>query len=137
MPFPRFVAPISAPPPLGHHECRVDEAFFFIQHTSVAKLVSNIRQHPPQNLIAAPSLKPSMYRFVVGIALRQHMPLRTCVENPQDCFKNATCRNEFASGTTIGNVLLRKMHPDPFPLLVRESNHPTVIADRLRLAILR
>jgi hypothetical protein len=34
-------------------------------------------------------------------------------------------------------VFLRKMHPDPFPLLVRESNHPTVIADRLRLAILR
>jgi hypothetical protein len=46
----------------------------------IAKLVSNIRQQPPQNLIAAPSLKAPMYRFVVGIALRQHMPLRTCVE---------------------------------------------------------
>ena len=135
--FSAFRCSDLCPATLGHHERRIDEAFFFIQHTSVAKLVSNIRQHPPQNLIAAPSLKPSMYRFVVGIALRQHMPLRTCVENPQDCFKNATCRNEFASGTTIGNVLLRKMHPDPFPLLVRESNHPTVIADRLRLAILR
>ena len=52
------------------------------------------------------------------------MPLRTCVEKPQDCFKNATCRNRLASRTTVGNVLLRKMTPDPFPLLVRESNHP-------------
>jgi hypothetical protein len=34
-------------------------------------------------------------------------------------------------------VFLRKMIPDPFPLLVRESNHPTFIADRLRPAILR
>jgi carbamoyl-phosphate synthase large subunit len=32
------------------------------------------------------------------------MPLRTCVEKPQDCFKNATCRDRLASGTTIGNV---------------------------------
>ena len=86
---------------------------------------------------AAPSLKAPMYRFVVGIALRQHMPLRTCVEKPQDCFKNATCRDRLASGTTVGNVLLRKMTPDPFPLLVRESNHPIFIADRLRPAILR
>jgi hypothetical protein len=135
--FSAFCCPDLCPATLGHHERRVDEAFFFIQRTFVAKIVSNIRQHPPQNLIAALSLKTPMYRFVVGIALRQHMPLRTRVENPQDCFKNATCRDGFASGTTIGNVLLRKMHPDPFPLHVRESNHPTFIADRLRPAILR
>ena len=92
MPFPRFVAPISAPP---NHERRVDEAFFFIQRTSVAKLVSNIRQQP-QNLIAASSLKAPMYRFVVEIALWQHM----------FCFKNATCRDRLASGTTVGNVFL-------------------------------
>src|SRR5262245_22377495 len=104
MPFARFVAPISCPPPLAINQRRVDEAFFFIQRTSVEKLVSNIRQQPPQNLIAAPRLKPPMYRFVVGIALRQHMQLRTCVEKPQDCFKNATCRDRLASGTTIGNV---------------------------------
>jgi hypothetical protein len=29
------------------------------------------------------------------------------------------------------------MIPDPLPLLVRESNHPIFIADRLRPAILR
>src|SRR6476646_8244088 len=104
--FSAFRCPNLCPATLGHHERRVDEAFFFIQRTSVAKLVSNIRQQPPQNLIAAPSLKAPMYRFVVEIALRQHMPLRTCVEKPQDCFKNATCRDRLASGTTAGNVFL-------------------------------
>ena len=99
--LPAFRCPNLCLATLGHHERRVDEAFFFIQRTSLAKLVCNIRQQPPQKLIAATSLKPPMYRFVVGIALRQHMPLRTCVEKPQDCFKNATCRDRLASGTTI------------------------------------
>jgi hypothetical protein len=36
-------------PRLGHHERRVDEAFFFIKRGSVAKLVGNIRQHATQN----------------------------------------------------------------------------------------
>src|SRR5262245_53219092 len=72
--FSTFRCPNLCPATLGHPEGRVDEAFFFIQRTSVAKLVSNIRQQPPQNFIAAPSLTAPMYRFVVGIALRQHMP---------------------------------------------------------------
>jgi hypothetical protein len=66
------------------NECRIDEAFFFIESTSVAKLVGNIRQHPPQDLIAAPSLEAPMYGFIVRKALWQHVPLRTRVENPQD-----------------------------------------------------
>ena len=40
-------------------------------------------------------------------------------------------------GVDIGNVLLRKMTPDPVPLLIRELNHPIFIADRFRSAILR
>jgi hypothetical protein len=43
MPFPRFVGPISDPPPLGHNERRIDEAFFFVQRAFVAKLVGNVR----------------------------------------------------------------------------------------------
>src|ERR1700730_15099689 len=120
----------------SHHECRIDEAFFFVEHTSVAKLVGNIRQHTSYNFITTPGLEAPMYRFVVWIALWQHVPLRTCIENPQDRFKHPTRRNRFASRTTIGNVFLRKM-PDPFPLFVREANHPTFIADRLSQAILR
>src|SRR6266566_4142509 len=63
------------PATLGHNEGCVDEAFFFVQGASVAKLVGNIRQHATQNLIAAPSLKAPMHSFVVRVALRQHVPL--------------------------------------------------------------
>jgi hypothetical protein len=68
------------PAAFRHNEGRVNEAFFFIECTSVAKFVGDIRQHSTQNFIAAPSLKAPMYGFVVRIALRQHVPLRTGVE---------------------------------------------------------
>src|SRR5438093_7714171 len=42
------------PATLGHNKGCVDEAFFFVQYASIAKLVGNIRQHATQNLIAAP-----------------------------------------------------------------------------------
>src|SRR5262249_8820385 len=51
------------PATLGHDEGCVDEAFFFVQYASIAKLVGNIRQHATQNLIAAPSLKAPMHGF--------------------------------------------------------------------------
>ena len=82
MPFPRFVGPISTRH-LGHNERRIDEAFFFIQRAVFTKLVGNVRQNQTQNLVAAPSLKASMHSFVVRIALRQHVPLRTCVKSTE------------------------------------------------------
>src|SRR5207248_1784222 len=115
----------------------IDEAFFFIQRAFVAKLVGHIRQYSPQNFIAAPRLKASMNGFVVRITLRQHVPLRAGVEYPQYSFEHTAGRDRLASRTSIGDVLFRKMIPDAFPLLVCEPNHPTFIADRLRLAILR
>src|SRR5262249_15988379 len=71
------------PATLGHNEGCVDEAFFFVQCASIAKLVGDIRQHATQNLIAAPSLKAPMHSFVVRVVRGQHVPLRACVENPQ------------------------------------------------------
>ena len=125
MPFPRFVTPISNPPPAN--EGCVDEAFFFVQCASIAKLVGKIHQHATQNLIAAPSLKAPMHSFVVRVALRQHVPLRACVENPKDRFKHTTRRSRFTPRTSIRNILLRKVIPDAFHLLVREPNHSTLI----------
>ena len=115
MPFPRF-----------------DEAFRFIQGAFVAKLVGYIHQHSPQNFIAALGLKAPMNGFVVRIALPQHVPLRAGVEYPQYSFENTSGRDRLASRTSIGDVI-----PDALPLLVCQPNHPTFIADRLRLAILR
>jgi hypothetical protein len=65
------------PAAFRHNEGRVNETFFFIECTSVAKFVGDICQHSTQNFIAAPSLKAPMYGFVVRVALRQHVPLRT------------------------------------------------------------
>ena len=137
VPFPRFVGPISDTPPLGHNERRIDEAFFFIQRAVFTKLVGNVGQNPTQNLVAAPSLKASMHSFVVRIALRQHVPLRTCVENPQYRFQHMTGRDRLSSSTPIGNLLLRKMLPNALPLFVRQPNHSSFIADRQQSGILR
>src|SRR5262249_54058975 len=136
MPFPRFVGPISAPPPFAITNVAS------MKHSAssrafVAKLVGYIHQHSPQNFIAAPGLKAPMNGFVVRIALRQHVPLRASVEYPQYSFENTSGRDRLASRTSIGDVLFRKMIPDALPLLVCQPNHPTFIADRLRLAILR
>ena len=57
---------------------------------------------------------------VDGIALRQHVPLRACVEYPQHRFQHMAGRDRFASRTSIGNVLFRKMIPDTLPIPVRE-----------------
>lgn len=73
-----------------------------------------------------------MYRFVVRMALRKHVPLRTCVENLQDSFKYTPGWDWFTTRTTISNLPFRKVLPDMFPLIVREPNHPTFMADRLR-----
>ena len=108
------------PATFGHNERRIDEAFFFIQRAVFTKLVGNVRQNQTQNLVAAPSLKASMHSFVVRIALRQHVPLRTCVENPQYRFQHMTGRDRLASSTSIGNMLLRKMLPNALPLFVRQ-----------------
>src|ERR1700738_4270775 len=48
---------------LGHNEGRVNEAFFFVQYASVAKVVSNIRQYPAQSLVATPSPESACAQF--------------------------------------------------------------------------
>ena len=78
-----------------------------------------------------------MHSFVVRIALRQHVPLRTYVENPQYRFQHMTGRDRLASSTPIGNMLLRKMLPNALPLFVRQPNHSSFIADRQQSGILR
>ena len=68
---------------LRHHEGCVDEAFFFVEHAAFTQFVGNVHENAAQNFTAAPGLKAAMHRFVVRIALRQHVPLRAGVEYPQ------------------------------------------------------
>ena len=55
---------------------------------SRAKFVGDVSQNSTQNLALTPSLKPTMRRFVVRITLRQHVPLRARVQNPQRRLKD-------------------------------------------------
>ena len=111
---------------LGHRKGRVDElSSSSSTPLSRSSLATSVRTST-QNFAVAPRLKPTMHGFVVRIALRQHVPLRASVENPQDCFEHAPRRNRFASGPTIGNVFLRKMIPNALPMLVAEPNHPNI-----------
>jgi hypothetical protein len=100
---------------LGHRKGRVNEALFLVQHSSVTKFIGNIRQDLTQNFAVAPRLKPTMHSFVVRIALRQHVPLRAGVENPQHRFKHLARRNWFAPGSAVRNILFRKVDPVSAP----------------------
>jgi hypothetical protein len=50
-----------------------------------------------------------MHGFVVRTVLRQHVPLRTYVENPQYRFQHTTRGNRLTASSTVRDVLFRKM----------------------------
>ena len=113
---------------LGHCKGRVDKALFFVQHATRAKFVGDVSQNSAQNLAPTPSLKMAMHRFVIRIALRQHVPLRAAVQNPQRRFKDFPRRNRLPTRAPLRNVLFRKMMPDTLPIRIGQPNHPTLIA---------
>ena len=122
---------------LRHHEGGVDEAFFFVKHAAFAQFVGNVHENGTQNFTAAPRLKAAMNRFVVRIALREHVPLRAGVEYPKRPFKNLACRDRPAARPPVRNILFGKVVADPLPLQIAQPNHSTLIADRQPSAILR
>jgi hypothetical protein len=63
-PFPRLVAPISAPPRLAITKLASMKHTSFVQRAPFAKLVGYIHQNPTQNIAATPALK------AVRVALR-------------------------------------------------------------------
>src|SRR6476620_12292072 len=92
-PFPRFVGPMSAPPPFAIAKVASIKLLFFVQHPTRAKFVGDVSQDSAQNLALTPSLKPAMHRFVIRITQRQHVPLRPGVQNPPRRFKDLPRRN--------------------------------------------
>jgi hypothetical protein len=113
---------------LGRRKGCVDEALFFVERAVLAKFVGDVSQNTPQHFIVAPVLKAPMHGLIVRIALRQHVPLSTRVQNPRNRFQNSARRNRLPTRSPISNVLLRKVFPDAFPLLVRQPNHSPFIA---------
>src|SRR6185437_15347932 len=62
------------PAALSHREGRVDKAFFFIERSTFAKLVSDVGQTPTQPPATAPRPDTTMHRLVIRTASRQHLP---------------------------------------------------------------
>src|SRR5262245_16194827 len=108
-------------PALRHHESCVDEAFLFVEHAAFAQFVGDVHESAAQNLTAAPRLKAAMHRFVVRIALREHVPLRAGVEYPKRPFKDLACRDRFAARPPVHNVLFGKVMAESAPTANRSA----------------
>ena len=68
-------------------------------------------------------MKTEIHRFVFWIALRQHMPLSTGIENPQNGFKYLAGGDRLAARWTFRDIFYRKMLPDPFPVIIAQAKH--------------
>ncbi len=64
-----------------------------------------------------------MDRFVVGVALREHVPLRPGVQEPQHGLQDGAGRHRFAAGAAFGDMFLGKMLPNSFPLVVAQPQY--------------
>src|SRR5207253_3183144 len=121
-PFPRPAGPISSPPPFA--EANVAS----MKHSDssilpLAQRIRKIRGYFAQNFLTAPLLEAPMNRLVVRVALRKHVPLRTGVQNPQNGFQNSACWDRFAVRTTVRNIFLWKVVPNPLPLVITQFQH--------------
>src|SRR5579885_441190 len=68
---------------LGRGKRGVDEALALVDVALIAQRVGQIGQDLAQHLALAPLLEAAMHRLVVGVTLRQQVPLRTRVQNPE------------------------------------------------------
>lgn len=115
--------PDVVPAALCHGERGIDEAFALVDRAGLAQGIGELRENLAQPFAFAPLLKPAMHRFVVGVALRQQMPLRARVQNPEHGFQNRARGYRFAAGAAFREVFLGKMLPNAFPLIVAQVQH--------------
>ena len=96
----------------------IDEALTLVDRAFLAQRIRQLRENLSQYLTLPPLLEPTMHRFVIGIALRQHVPLGAGVQNPQHAFQDGLCGHGLAPGARFSDVFLREMCPNPFPLII-------------------
>ncbi len=89
--------------------------------------IRELRQNISQHLAFAPLLKSTMHRLLVGIALREHVPLRTGVQNPQHGFQHSSCRHWLAARSVPQNVFFGEMSPNPIPLVIAQPQHAAAL----------
>lgn len=125
--FAAFREPHGIATALGGRKRRIDEAFALVDHAVLAQRVRQLRENVAQNFAFTPLLESAVHRFVVGIALRQHVPLRPGVQDPEHGLQDRAGRHRLATGTTVQDVFLGKMVPNPFPLVVAQAQRASAL----------
>ena len=115
--------PHVGPTALGGRERRVDKAFGLIYPSVFPQIIGQCAQQFAKHLLSAPLLKAPMHGFVIGITLRQHMPLSAGVQDPQDGLQHVSCGHRFSARSIIRNVLFLEVIPDPIPLIISELHN--------------
>lgn len=121
--FAAFGQSHGVPAALRGRKGGIDEALTFVDRPFVAQRIRQLGEDVPQHLPVAPLLEPTMDGFVVGIALREQVPLRASVQNPEHGLQDRAGGHGFAAGAAVRDVLFREVLPNPFPLIVAQAKH--------------
>ena len=106
---------------LPHHECCVDEAFFFVEHAAFSQFVGDVHENAARNFTAAPRPKAAMNRLVVRISQREHVPLRARVGVLSKVSLEEPGVSRPACGqATRPQCSLRKVMANPLPLQIAQ-----------------
>ena len=124
-----FREPHGLAPALGRRKGGIDETLAFVDRAFLTQRVGQLREHLPQHLALTPLLEPAMDGLVVGIALRQEVPLSAGIQNPEHGLQDRSGRHGFAAGAAVREVLFRKVLPNPFPLVVTQAQHDRTYRD--------
>ena len=108
---------------LGHGKCCINEALALVDGAFFAQRIGELRENLAQHLAFTPLLEPAMHGLVIGIALREQVPLGAGVQNPEHRFQDGPRRHRFATGPAFRDVFLRKVLPDAVPLVVAQTQH--------------
>lgn len=114
---------------LGRRKRGIDETLAFIKGPFVTQRVRQLGEDLSQDLLLAPLLEPAMHRLVVGIALREQVPLRPRVQNPEHRFQDGPGWDRFAARAGVRDVFFRKLVPNPHPLIVAQPEHGSTYTD--------
>jgi len=80
---PTFRKPHVLAPALSRGKGGVNETLALINGPFLTQRIRQLGKDLTQDLPLTPLLEPAMNGFVVGIALRQEMPLGTGIQNPK------------------------------------------------------
>ena len=114
---------------LGRRKRGINETLAFINGPFVTQRVCQLGEDLSQDLPLTPLLEPAMHCLVVGIALREQVPLRAGVQNPEHRFQDGPGWDRFAARASVRDVLFRKMIPNPLPLIVAQPQHGSTYTD--------